>query len=121
VTDQLPLALADRHAGQAANLAAGTRGHADHRAAVEVALALCAGNGRAFTADDVHRLVKHEIGPAYDHNLVSSVMGRWARNGRIVEQLVPAVPSIHRSRRASRNRWWRGVTQGTPFQRAAQQ
>ncbi|MBP2331268.1 hypothetical protein JOF56_011653 [Kibdelosporangium banguiense] len=109
MADQLTLALADRHAGQAVNLAAGTTGHRQHRDIVELAVAICAKNGRPFTADDVHKLIEHELeGALYDRNLVSSVMGVWAQQHKLVEEPLPGIASRQRTRRASRNRWWRG-------------
>ncbi len=122
MTDQLELAYADRHTGQNANLAAGTTGHRDHRTIVEVAVACCARNGRPFTADDVHRLVAHEVPNGYDRNLVSSVMGQWAAQHRILRQ--PGLtPSGNRSRKGSRNGWWLGNrtsnTNTAPLPRAA--
>ena len=117
--DQLELALADRRAGQEANLAAGTAAHRDHRGVVETAVALCARNHRPFTADDVHRLVQHEIPGGYDRNLVSSVMGQWASSHRILRQ-PGLVPSSARARKGSRNGWWLGNrTTATPLPRAA--
>lgn len=105
VADQLALALADRHAGQTANLAAGTKVHADHRADIERAVAHLARRGTPFTADHVHEILFQ----GYDRNLVSSVMGCWARDGRIREDTDHRpVPSAARSRRYSRNRWWIG-------------
>lgn len=108
-SDQLQLALADRHAGQAANLAAGTTVLRDDRGRVEQAVSILARSGAAFTADTVHRLVLQEDPTPYNRNLASSVLGTWARDGRIVEDrsLAP-VASANRSRRASRNRWWIG-------------
>lgn len=112
MTDQLSLALADRHAGQAANLAAGTKVHRDDRARVELAVATLARSGAVFTADHVHRLVADEDMNPYDRNLVSSVLGTWSRDGRIIEDLSRrAVPSANRSRKGSRNKWWRGNKQ----------
>lgn len=107
--EQLRLALDDRHAGQVANLAANTTVHRDDRARVEKAVALLARSGASFTADTVHKVVCHDDPTPYDRNLVSSVLGIQARHGHIVEDtsLRPAASS-HRSRRASRNRWWRG-------------
>ncbi len=107
MSDQLELAYADRHAGQEANLAAATNVLRDHRTIVETAVALCARNHRPFTADDVHRLVAHEIPNGYDHNLVSSVMGIWASSHRITRQAGLA-PSAFRSRKGSRNGVWLG-------------
>lgn len=122
MADQLALALADRHAGQNANLAAGTVGHREHRDLVEYAVATLARSGTQFTADNVHALIRHELGAdtPYDHNLVSSVMGVWAQQGRIREEPLRATASQQRSRRASRNRWWRG-TAGPPSPRAPHQ
>lgn len=109
---QLALAYADRHGGQTANLAAGTTGHRDHRTIVEIALALCARNSRPFTADDVHQLVKHELPDGYDRNLVSSVMGTWAAQHRIVrDHQAGLCTSRNRSRKGSKNSWWRGNRQ----------
>lgn len=106
---QLDLAYADRHAGQQANLAAGTKAHSDDRTVVEVAVALRARNNRPFTADDVHALVKTERPNGYDRNLVSSVMGVWASSHRIVrDHQAGLCPSRNRSRKGSRNSWWRG-------------
>jgi hypothetical protein len=122
MADQLELAYGDRHAGQEANLAAGTTGHRDHRTIVEVAIAVCARNHRPFTADDVHHLVAHEIPGGYDRNLVSSVMGQWAAQHRILRQ--PGLtPSTNRARKGSRNGWWLGNRSGdtgtAPLPRAA--
>jgi hypothetical protein len=109
---QLELAYADRHAGQEANLANGTAGHRDDRTVVEVAVALCARNSRPFTADDVHRLVEHQRPNGYDRNLVSSVMGTWSKDARIVRDLEAGLsPSRNRSRKGSKNSWWRGARQ----------
>jgi hypothetical protein len=104
MTDQLALALADRHAGQAANLAAGTAVHRDDRGRVETAVAVLARSGQPFTADDVHR----RLDEPYDRNLVSSVLGVWAQRGHLREAELRAVPSQSRSRRGSRIRWWVG-------------
>lgn len=108
MTDQLTLALADRHAGQAANLAAGTRVHTDDRTRVEEAVAAEARTGAPFTADHIHQRLGTE--QPYDRNLVSSVMGHWTRDGRLREfdELRPT-PSAHRTRKGSRNRWWIGA------------
>lgn len=114
----LDLAYADRRAGQDANLAAGSAGHRDHRDIVETAVALLVMNRqRSFTADDVHKLVRHTLGDIpYDRNLVSSVMGRWAADGRITrDHHAGLVPSCNRSRKGSRNSWWRGGTRTAPF------
>ncbi|MFJ8815465.1 hypothetical protein [Amycolatopsis thermoflava] len=118
--DQLALALADRHAGQAANLAAGRKSYRDDRHRVETAVATLARSGAMFTADDVHRLVAHDAhGATYDPNLVSSVLGVWAQQKRIVR--VADSVSARRSRRASRNSVWRraanGDTPATPSPR----
>lgn len=109
---QLELAYADRREGQQANLAAGTTGHRDDRTVIEVAVALCARNSRPFCADDVHALVKSERPDGYDRNLVSSVMGVWAHSNRIVRDLEAGLStSRNRSRKGSKNSWWRGVRQ----------
>lgn len=111
----LDLAYADRHDGQQANLAAATTGARDHRAVVEEAVATLARSNTIFCADNVHALVQHALGGThYDANLVSSVMGIWAKDERIVEQTRRTVPSARRSRHASRNRWWRCPRRGTP-------
>jgi len=107
VSDQLELALADRHAGQEANLAAATNVLGNPVVIVESAVALLARNSQAFTADDVHKLVAHEIPGGYNHNLVSSVMGIWARAGRII-RLPALVPSTVGARKGSRNGTWMG-------------
>jgi hypothetical protein len=120
MNDQLQLALGDRRDGQEANLAAGTTTLRDERAVIEEALALLTrnrdahGQPRAFTADNVHHLVEHELGPIYDRNRVSSCMGIWAAHGRIVEDDQRAIPSTHRPRKGSRNRWWRGTITAPP-------
>ncbi len=109
---QLELAYADRHAGQEANLAAGTKAHRGDRLVVEIAVALCARNSRPFTADDVHQLVRHERPDGYDRNLVSSVMGTWAARRRIVrDHQAGLCTSRNRSRKGSKNSWWRGNRQ----------
>lgn len=110
MTEQLSLALADRHAGQAANLAAGQKPHRDDRERVEQAVAALAQSRRPFNADLVHERIRKASSDPYDANLVSSVLGVWAQSGRIVEdRSEPPVASCRRSRRASRNRWWRGT------------
>lgn len=107
MADQLALAYEDRHAGQDANLAAATTGHRDDRARVEEALAAEVRTGAPFTADHIHQRMGEQ---PYDRNLVSSVMGRWAQDGRIREYRdLAATPSAHRSRRGSRNRYWTGT------------
>lgn len=111
---QLDLAYADRHAGQDANLANGTTGHRDHRTVVEIAVATCARSSAPFTADNVHRLVAQALGPDthYDRNLVSSVLGTWSKDARIVrDHQAGLTPSINRSRKGSKNSWWRGNRQ----------
>lgn len=109
---QLELAYADRHAGQAANLAAGTKPHSDDRNVVEVAVATCARSNAPFTADNVHRIVERALPHGYDRNLVSSVMGLWAKDGRILrDHQAGLTPSINRKRKGSRNSWWRGNRQ----------
>ena len=112
MSDQLAFALSDRHAGQAANLAAGTTVHRDDRARVEEAVAFLARSGLPFAADNVHTQLSG--GPDYDRNLVSSVLGVWAQQHWIVEDSRPATPSAARSRRASRNRWWIGAPANIP-------
>lgn len=111
MTDQLTLGLAERHAGQNANLAAGQKGYRDDRHRVETAVATLARSGALFTADDIHRLVKHDGGADYDRNLVSSVLGIWAKNNRI--RRVAYAVSAARSRHASRNGVWKGVRDTT--------
>lgn len=103
----LDLAFADRHAGQDRNIAASTNVLRDTRARVETALAQLVRRGKRFSADDVHKLLAD--GDPYDANVVSSVMGRWAKDGRIIEHYGRPVPSQRRSRHASRNRQWRGA------------
>jgi hypothetical protein len=107
MSDQLALALSDRHAGQDANLAAATTGHRDDRTRVETAVAELARTGTPFTADTVHTALGTD--QPYDRNLVSSVLGVWAQRGDIIEHrdLAP-IASRSRSRHASRNRWWVG-------------
>lgn len=107
MSSQLELGLTDRHAGQQANLAAGTTGYRDDRHRVEVAVATLARSGAEFTADSVHKLVKHDGGEDYDGNLVSSVLGIWAKDGRIARQSYAV--STRRSRHASRNTVWLGT------------
>jgi hypothetical protein len=109
MSDQLALALDDRHAGQDANLAAGTKPHRDDRKRVEVALGALARSGATFTADDVHKRIQKDSPELYDANIVSSAMGIWAKDGRIVEVYGPPVTSSRRSRHASRNRRWCGA------------
>jgi hypothetical protein len=104
MTDQLAFALADRHDGQDANLAAGVKVHTDDRGRVETAVAVLARSGMAFTADDVHA----RLDEPYDRNIVSSVMGVWSQRGHLQEAEQRAVPSLSRTRHGSRNRWWVG-------------
>lgn len=104
MSDQLELGLADRHTGQQANLAAGTKPYRDDRHRVETAVATLTRSGARFSADDVHQLVKHDGAGEYDHNLVSSVLGVWAKHGRI--RRIAHTRSAARSRRASRNSVW---------------
>ena len=108
VPAQLAIAYDDRHAGQAANLAAGVRPHRDDTARVTAAVEQLARRGEPFTADDVHELVSRDGGGPYDPNLVSSVLGHWARppRPRIVALPCHPVPSRRRTRRGSRNRVW---------------
>jgi len=113
MTEQLALALADRHAGQEANLAAGVTALRDDRSRAEEAVAELARRGEPFTADDVHALILRNDPTPYGRNLVSSVIGQWARNASIVEdRSLRPVASAQRSRRASRNRWWIGRCEG---------
>lgn len=110
--NQLALAYADRHAGQTANLAAGTTGHRDDRTVIEIAVALCARSGAPFNADNVHRIVAKERPDGYDRNLVSSVMGTWAARHRILrDHQAGLCTSRNRSRKGSKNSWWRGNRQ----------
>lgn len=103
-------AYADRHAGQDACLAAAESGYRNHRALAEIAVDILARNARPFCADDVHRLLAHELPDGYNRNVVSSVMGQYAHRGDIVEDVtLRPVASRNRSRRASRNRWWLGA------------
>lgn len=104
MTDQLALEL--RHQGQTNNLAAGQKVHADDRSRVEVAVAALARSGVPFTADHIHTRLAD--GAPYDRNLVSSVIGVWARYGHIREADIRPTASSHRERHASRNRWWTG-------------
>jgi hypothetical protein len=105
--EQLALGLDDRHAGQAANLAAAHTGHRNHRLRVDQAITELAAAGEPFTADTVHNRLGTEL--PYDRNLVSSLIGVWAQRHRIIEHPRPPVPSTHRSRHHSRNRWWIGA------------
>lgn len=107
---QLALAFAARHAGQQANMAAGCKAHRDDTARVTAAVRTLAVSGRAFTADDVHRVILAADPTPYDRNLVSSVLGSWAARRWIyrVPYLEP-VPSMHPARHGSRNAWWRGT------------
>lgn len=108
MSDQIELGLAERHAGQNANLAAGSTVHRSDRNRVEVAVARYAKQGAMFTADDIHQAVAQDGGPLeYDRNLVSSVLGVWSKDGRIIRQPAYAV-SVRKSRHASRNAIWRG-------------
>lgn len=113
MTDQLELAFADRHAGQAANLAAGQKPYRDDSERVEVALDLLIASGAQFTADDVHRVIEFDqSGAPYDRNLVSSALGHAAKNGLIVREATRV--SSARSRHASRNGVWRRAPRATP-------
>lgn len=113
MTDQLELALADRHAGQAASLAAGRKPYRDDSERVEVALDLLIASGAQFTADDVHRVIEFDqTGAPYDRNLVSSALGHAAKGGRIVREATRV--SSARSRHASRNGVWRRADRATP-------
>lgn len=113
MTDQLELALADRHAGMSANLAAGKKSYRDDSKRVETALDLLILSGAAFTADDVHRMIEFDdSGAPYDRNLVSSALGHAAKNGRIVREDTRVSKS--RTRHASRNGVWRRAPRATP-------
>ncbi|WP_439377448.1 hypothetical protein [Amycolatopsis lexingtonensis] len=113
MTEQLEIGFAARHAGQAANLAAGAKPYRDDRGRVEYAVRTLANSRAAFTADDVHRLVQYDGSNApYDRNLVSSVLGTWAQARRILREdtRVSQSPSRH----ASRNGVWRAAPRDTP-------
>ncbi|AUI56755.1 hypothetical protein [Amycolatopsis sp. BJA-103] len=113
MTNQLELALTDRHAGQAANLAAGRKPYRDDSERVETALQLLIASGAEFTADDVHRVIEFDqSGAKYDRNLVSSAIGHAAKNGDIVREDTRV--SASRSRHASRNGVWRRAPRATP-------
>lgn len=99
---QLALGYADRHAGQAAALAAATACHRDYRHRCETALAVLVEAGRPFTADDV-RIAAGEIDQA-GPNVLPSVIGVAAARRVIVP--IREYRSARRSRRASRNRVW---------------
>lgn len=100
--NQLTLGLADRHAGQAAALAAATDPQSDYRHRVEAALAECIRSKREFTADDIRR----RIGDCPDErvNVLPSAIGRAAREGLIVD--AGEYRSPRRSRHGNRNRVW---------------
>lgn len=108
MTDQLELALADRHEGQDANLAAGDTDECDDRNRVEDALGYLARSGVVFGADDVHKRIKEASDRPYKPNMVSSVMGFWAQDGRICRIEGTHAISERRSRHASRNGLWCG-------------
>ncbi|SDD86179.1 hypothetical protein [Actinokineospora iranica] len=105
--DQLALALADRRAGQQANLAAATAGHRRYREAVEAVLADLVATGHPFTADDVRQAVPADAeAEAHSPNVLPSVLGTWAARRVIVP--CGEYRSRRRPRRASRNRVWIG-------------
>lgn len=109
MTDQLMLALADRRAGQEANLAAGITGHRDDTARVERAIAELVRRGEPFTSNDVHGIVGNDGGGPYDRNIVSSKMGTLARQGVIVHDWTRRPePAKQRARKGSRNPYWVG-------------
>jgi hypothetical protein len=113
MTEQLEIGFAARHAGQAANLAAGTKPHRDDRGRVEYAVRRLVDSKALFTADDVHQFVRLDgFSADYDRNLVSSVLGVWAQARRIerVDTRVSKSPSRH----ASRNGVWRAAPRDTP-------
>lgn len=109
MTTQLELALTDRRAGQDANLAAGKAGHRDDTARVEAAIAGLARSGRTFTSNDVHAALARDGGGDYNRNLVSSRMGILAADGVIIRAWdIRPEPAHQRTRKGSRNPWWRG-------------
>lgn len=103
MADQLTLNFDDRHAGQAANLAAAVAVNRAYRAAAEAVLAELVREGRPFTAEDVREAVPHEVEP-HSPNVLPSVLGTWAARRLIVP--CGEYRSHRRSRRASRNRVW---------------
>jgi hypothetical protein len=113
IATQLALALDDRHAGQAANLTAGTKTHRDDTARVTAALNALIHSGQPFNASDVHKLVEaDDLGP-YDRNLVSSQMGTLAHKNEIVRCWgMPLEAATQRARRGSRNPYWQAASRG---------
>ncbi|OZM74018.1 hypothetical protein CFN78_06945 [Amycolatopsis antarctica] len=117
MTDQLTLGLDDRHAGQAANLAAGTKGYRDDTERVKVALDTLIRSGTTFTAHTVYTIVQLDGGGAgFDKNLISSRIGRAAQDGVIVHT-GQWVNSPRRCRHASKIKEWRGNKTRIPDQR----
>jgi hypothetical protein len=73
---ELEQAFADRHRGQASNLAAATATHRDDRERVERALAALARSGHAFNSNDVEALALTDGGGDLNNrNVISSLMG----------------------------------------------
>lgn len=108
--DQVALAYDDRHRGQDATLSAGKKSYRDDTDRVEVAIATLARSGVTFNADSVHKEVLRVDPTPYNRNLVSARMGKWTQHGWLEEDFSRRpVPSANRSRKGSRNRWWRGV------------
>ena len=105
MADQLALGFADRHAGQAANLAAATAVHRRYRQAAEVVLAELVADGRPLTVDDIRRRIPDDIEPHHP-NVLPSLLGIWAERRLIVP--FGEYRSRRRPRRASRNRVWIG-------------
>ena len=105
MADQLALGFADRHAGQAANLAAATAVHRRYRDAAEAVLAELVADGRPFTVDDIRRRIPDDIEPHHP-NVLPSLLGIWAERRLIVP--CGEYRSRRRPRRASRNRVWIG-------------
>jgi hypothetical protein len=105
MADQLALAFADRHAGQAANLGAATAVHRRYRQAAEVVLAELVADGRPFTVDDVRQRIPEDVEPHHP-NVLPSLLGIWAERRLIVP--CGEYRSRRRPRRASRNRVWIG-------------
>lgn len=109
---ELEEAFAERHRGQADNLAAATAAHRDDRERVERALGALARAGHPFTANDVEALVLIDGGGDLNNrNVISSLMGGWAYSRKIIEVTDrPMARSLRRCRHGSRIAWWRGNT-----------
>lgn len=95
-----------RDQGWEAVQAADTAPHRGYRHHVEVALAELIRTGQMFDADEIRRRVPDEV-EAHSPNLLPSVLGSWARAGRIVP--IGYRNSGRASRHASRNRVWIGA------------